>query len=368
MGSDSIYHKLVELEREMDYKISRKQTQIADAAFKVAKVKRTLKIFVSHTTNNQRAETGDTEMETGGEPPSWTVRIEGRVDHPGRASRASPKSFLHYIKSLVAQLGSASSTEAITADTVEWVKGPTTLEGSDGFEIKRRGGTDVPIKIVIKLDDQPERYRSSAELSRIVLDKELVTKPAAVLAIWQYVKTHKLQESDEKKMVRCDETLRDLFEATTISFTDIPKKLEPHLLPAEPLVLEYMVTMERAGGVVWEFDVDVDDPGKVRPTAANIVAQQREIGLLEHRIHEVGNALKAAAIHERILRYLAQDPLGCIRRLMDAQCADQLVATGEPPITVDDLFRSANFDTEEVEKAIALFCSPSSESSFRSRR
>lgn len=38
MRDSAAYGQLVELEREIDYKILGKQTQIADAAFKVSKV------------------------------------------------------------------------------------------------------------------------------------------------------------------------------------------------------------------------------------------------------------------------------------------------------------------------------------------
>lgn len=39
MGDSAAYKQLVDLEREIDYKILTKQTQIADAAFKVSKVR-----------------------------------------------------------------------------------------------------------------------------------------------------------------------------------------------------------------------------------------------------------------------------------------------------------------------------------------
>lgn len=380
MGSaESTYQKLVELERELDYKISRKQTQIADAAFKVFKVKRTLRIVISHTTENQSVAWGASVPPPPGEPPSWTLRIEGRLEGPTtRANRTPSKPFSHYIRSLVVEMQPAKGGNAAEAvakldtsdnpdkppphsspDIVEWIKGPGTAE-TEGFEIHRTGSRDVACKIVIRLDEQPERFRPSSELAAILVGRELASKPAAVLAIWQYVKVHKLQESDEKKQVRCDATLERLFGAPSVSFSEIPRRLEPHLLPPEPLVLEHSVRMDlgaEGGSTAWDWELDVDDPGKVRPMAAAVVAQQREIGMLEHRLHDVGTALRAAAIHERLLRAFAEDPVGCMQRLMDAQCADQEIAAGEPPITVDDVFRAANFDNEDVERAIALFCS-----------
>lgn len=285
------------------------------------------------------------------DPCSWTLRLEGQLENAGRNSKVNPKPLSHYISSVIFQLGKED-------DVVEWTKGPGTLE-TEGFEIRRCGNVNVPVKIVLVLDEQPKRFKPSTELVRVLeKEKDVVSKPAAVLAVWQYVKVHKLQESDEKKMVRCDETLQSVFKIQQMSFSDIPKLIEPHLLPLKPIVLDYLVSMDQSeDSLTWELEIEVDDPGKIRPIAANIVAQQREIGLLEHRIHEVSNALKAAAIHERILRFFAADPLQCIGRLMDAQCADQKVVSGESSsITVNDLYRASTFDNEEFEKAIALYC------------
>jgi SWI/SNF-related matrix-associated actin-dependent regulator of chromatin subfamily D len=421
----SMWSRLVEFERELDHRIAKKQTQIADASFKVFKVKRTLKITVSHVPENQQQSLHAQVRPEGGAVqdappapmiPGWTLRIEGRLDgsttsSQGRSSSRVPlpKPFSHFVRSLVVQLDSASagdtvendvgavvgdvdddddesggqkddhfdsvnvqaaarSSGAVTgencvADIVEWVKGPGTPD-TDGFEIRRTGRTAVVAKIIMRLDDQPERFTPSKEL-QVVLPTtpgSLVTKPAAVLAIWQYVKVHKLQESDEKKLVKCDDTLQAIFGKEQLSFSDIPHRLEPHLLPAEPIVLKYPINLGAAGSLTWCYEVDVDDTSRsvVRPTAGTIVAHQREIGLLEHRIHEMGNMLRASAIHERLLRQFANDPVGSLHRLLEAQCADQEITIGAggggDAITVDDLDRSSNFDTEEMERAIRLFC------------
>lgn len=256
------------------------------------------------------------------------------------------------------QLGEGQEEDQI----IEWNKAPG-MADTDGFEVRRTGTTDTPVRIILRLDFQPERFRPSPELAEII-DLELATRPQIVLALWQYIKLHKLQESDEKKVVNNDDTLRRLFGCDKMSFSEIPAKLDPHLLPPEPIELDYLIVVDRTeGSTIWDIDVEIDDPSKPRPLSANLVAQQREIALLEQKIAEVSTALKSSAAHESILRMFAKQPVECMRRLMEAHCADQEIALGEPAITLDDLINPNSFDNEEMERAISLFAASSSEMS-----
>jgi SWI/SNF-related matrix-associated actin-dependent regulator of chromatin subfamily D len=305
-------------------------------------------VYVSHFSENQP--TFGVLVEPSN-PPCWTLRIDARVESYGRQGRSVAKPFSYFIKSLVVQLGDGQETDQL----VEWIKGP--LTETDGFEIRRVGSVDVPVRILLRLDYQPERFRVSTALAEVV-DLELATRPQIVLAIWQYIKLHKLQESDEKKVVNNDATLQGLFGCDKMTFTEIPARLDPHLMPPEPIELDYLVGVGRMeGSAIWDIDVEIDDPSKPRPMSANLVAQQREIALLDQKINEVTTALKASVAHERVLRQFSEQPVQCIRRLMEAQCADQEAVLGEPAITVDDLAHASNFDTEEIERAVSLFTS-----------
>lgn len=354
-GSYEMYQKLVDFERELDWKITRKQTQIADAAFKVSKVKRILKVYVSHYSENQPgfgvAPSADT-------PPSWTLRIDARLESYGRQGRSTTRPFSHFLRSLVVEMEATGEgddeNEKTGPSVVEWHK-TATLGETDGFEIRRVGAVDVPVRILLRLDYQPDRFRLSPELASVV-DLELATRPQVVLALWQYIKLHRLQESEERKVVNNDKVLQQVFGVDKMTFSEIPARLDPHLLPPEPIELHYTVAVGRAeGSAIWDIDVELDDPARPRPIAANLVAQQREIALLEQKITEVVSALRAAAVHERVLRAFAADPVACVGKLVAAQCADQEVALGEPPITVDDLSRAQNFDGEDIERAVSLF-------------
>jgi SWI/SNF-related matrix-associated actin-dependent regulator of chromatin subfamily D len=308
-----------------------------------------LKVYISHHAENQAGFGMVTDVDS---PPCWTLRVEARLELFGRQGRTQVKPFSHFLKSMVVQLGDGTGPGQL----IEWIKNSNTQE-TDGFEIKRTGTTNTPVRVVLRMDHQPEQFRVSPELAQII-DPESKTKPKIILDIWHYIKEHKLQESDEKKIVQNDETLRRIFGCDKMSFAEIPAKLSPHLLPPLPIELEYFISVDRVeGSAIWEVEVELDDPAKPRQMAPALVAHQRELALLEQKIGEVGSALKASAIHERNLNNFATSPVETMRRLMEAHIEDHEIAMGEPHITTEDLMRAGSFDNEELERAISVFSS-----------
>ena len=61
------------------------------------------------------------------------------------------------------------------------------FEYTDGFEIKRRGDTNIRCKLIVYLDNQPERYKVAPLLTEalgIIED----TKANVISSLWMYVK------------------------------------------------------------------------------------------------------------------------------------------------------------------------------------
>jgi SWI/SNF-related matrix-associated actin-dependent regulator of chromatin subfamily D len=47
------------------------------------------------------------------------------------------------------------------------------------------------------------------------------TRPVIISTLWQYIKTHKLQDPH----VNCDQFLKQIFQTEKIKFAEIPQKL-----------------------------------------------------------------------------------------------------------------------------------------------
>ena len=145
--------------------------------------------------------------------PSWTLRIQGRLldvrlffshkQPPNtRKPPTNPPRFSNFVKKVVVELkrdeslypqGNIIEVCYNKHSHPQWEKKPGEPE-SDGFEIKRRGDTDVPVKILLYLDRHPEKFKLSPSLGHL-LDIHTDTMPNVLVAIWQYVKVSFLHRS-----------------------------------------------------------------------------------------------------------------------------------------------------------------------------
>ncbi len=310
--------EMASLEDELDARIARKQMQIAEAAFRTTRARRTLRLTLSHS------------VEEVSGVLSWTLRLTGRV--AGGLSGRAPRALSNYVRAVVVEAGD---------EAVEWVRRPGTPE-TDGFEVRRASGGSaiVPVRVHVALDHQPERLRMSAPLAAVVgpvLPDGAASRAQVVLALWQYVRAHRLQESDEKKVVVCDGPLRALLGAERVPLAELPLRLEAHLSPAPPLVLEYTVDASRptAAGpeAHWDADVDVVDEAAALRAArpgvvpAAVAAHLRDISAADTRLLDTLAALRASEAQHALLARFAEDPAGAMRRLLDAHARDMAVAS-----------------------------------------
>jgi SWI/SNF-related matrix-associated actin-dependent regulator of chromatin subfamily D len=117
--------------------------------------------------------------------------------------------FSHFVRAIHIEL--LRDTEVFPPETnvIEYQR-PTpmtpTMTPSDGFEIKRNGDMNIPCKIKLFVDRNPEIYQLPPALAQL-LDIQADTKANIISAIWFYVKHHSLQDSEDRRIVHCDERL-----------------------------------------------------------------------------------------------------------------------------------------------------------------
>ena len=123
-----------------------------------------------------------------------------------------------------------------------------------------------------------------------------------ISALWQYIKTHKLQDQHEKEFVNCDPFLKQIFQVIVIikcifpvrvkhifctfimeiqvkaniiqtermKFAEIPQRLNPLLHPPDPIVINHVITVEELRQAetkktaCYDIDVEVDDTLKTQ--------------------------------------------------------------------------------------------------------
>ena len=188
------------------------------------KQKRKLRIFISNTTFPAKEGEGEEGSTTG-----WELRVEGRLlDEDKKADPSkSKRKFSSFFKSLVIELD--KDLYGPDNHLVEWRRIATTQE-TDGFQVKRPGDKNVRCTILLLLDYQPLQFKLDQRLARL-LGVHTQTRPVIISALWQYIKTHKLQDPHEREYVNCDPFLRQIFQADRMKFAEIPQRLNPLLHP-----------------------------------------------------------------------------------------------------------------------------------------
>jgi SWI/SNF-related matrix-associated actin-dependent regulator of chromatin subfamily D len=230
--------EMQEFERRLDATITRKTLDIQDALAKPPKrISRTLRIFLSNTSENQSEE--EITMDT----PSWTFKIQGllldvfktnKAPNTRKQTNPQPK-----FSSFFSKIGIEIQRDQIMqGNLIQWQK----LQGQeiDGFEVKRRGDQDVDLKILLFPEEHPEKHKLSPPLSQ-VLDITTETLPNVITSLWQYIKSKRLQDPEDRRVVVCDEKLLQVFGTPKIMFPNIPELLARHLFPCDPIVLNYTV-------------------------------------------------------------------------------------------------------------------------------
>lgn len=187
------YMDLLAFERKLDQTIMRKRVDIQEALKRPMKQKRKLRLYISNTFNPAKPDAEDSD----GSIASWELRVEGKLlDDPSKQKRK----FSSFFKSLVIELD--KDLYGPDNHLVEWHRTPTTQE-TDGFQVKRPGDLSVRCTLLLMLDYQPPQFKLDPRLARL-LGLHTQSRSAIVQALWQYVKTNRLQDSHDKEYINGD--------------------------------------------------------------------------------------------------------------------------------------------------------------------
>merc|ERR1712241_1355816 len=321
------YMDLLAFERKLDSTIMRKRLDIQEALKRPMKQKRKLRIFISNTTfpAKEPAEGG-----SGDEPSTtgWELRVEGRLldeDKKKADPSKSKRKFSSFFKSLVIELD--KDLYGPDNHLVEWRRIATTQE-TDGFQVKRPGDKNVRCTILLLLDYQPLQFKLDQRLARL-LGVHTQTRPVIISALWQYIKTHKLQDQHEKEFVNCDPYLKQIFNTERMKFAEIPQRLNPLLHPPDPIVINHQISVEELKQTetkktaCYDIDVEVDDTLKTQMNNFLLsTASQQEIQSLDNKIHETVETINSLKTSREFFLSFAKDPQLFINKWLQSQTRD----------------------------------------------
>uniref|UniRef100_A0A8C7YCY3 SWI/SNF related BAF chromatin remodeling complex subunit D1 n=2 Tax=Oryzias sinensis TaxID=183150 RepID=A0A8C7YCY3_9TELE len=306
------YMDLLAFERKLDQTIMRKRLDIQEALKRPIKQKRKLRIFISNTFNPAKPDAEDGE----GTVASWELRVEGRLLEDQK------RKFSSFFKSLVIELD--KDLYGPDNHLVEWHRTATTQE-TDGFQVKRPGDVSVRCTVLLMLDYQPPQFKLDPRLARM-LGIHTQTRPVIIQALWQYVKTHKLQDPHEREFINCDKYLHQIFETQRMKFSEIPQRLHALLMPPEPIIINHVISVDpndQKKTACYDIDVEVDDTLKTQMNSFLLsTASQQEIAGLDNKIHETIETINQLKTQREFMLSFARDPQGFINDWLQSQCRD----------------------------------------------
>lgn len=260
------YMTLLASEQRIDSTLTRKRLDIQEALKRPSKVKKRLRIYISHTFIEERHPEKEHEESS---LPMWELRVEGRLlDEQAPAAgilgqRPNPKrKFSSFFKSLVIEL----DKEMYGPDQhlVEWHRTPQTNE-TDGFQVKRAGDRPVKCRVLLLLDNHPSKFKLHPRLAK-VLGIAVETRPKIIEALWQYIRTHGLQDPQEHDIINCDTFLSQCFGVSRMRFMEVPNKLHQLLQQIDPLEFNHIIQRPKEGqeqvSTCYDIDVEMEDPAK----------------------------------------------------------------------------------------------------------
>ncbi|XP_023969271.1 SWI/SNF-related matrix-associated actin-dependent regulator of chromatin subfamily D member 3 isoform X6 [Chrysemys picta bellii] len=280
------YMDLLAFERKLDQTIMRKRVDIQEALKRPMKQKRKLRLYISNTFNPAKSDADDSD----GSIASWELRVEGKLlDDLSKQKRK----FSSFFKSLVIELDKD-------------------LYGPDNHLV------------------EPPQFKLDPRLARL-LGIHTQTRSAIIQALWQYIKTNKLQDSHDKEYINCDKYFQQIFDCPRLKFSEIPQRLTNLLLPPDPIVINHIISVDpndQKKTACYDIDVEVEDPLKGQMSSFLLsTANQQEITALDNKIHETIESINQLKIQRDFMLSFSKDPKGYIQDLLRSQSRDLKVMT-----------------------------------------
>ncbi|XP_031109448.1 SWI/SNF complex component SNF12 homolog [Ipomoea triloba] len=358
LPESALYTQLLEFESRVDAALVRMKTDILESLKNPQRIQKTLRLYVFNTFANQ---TGASPQKEHGQPPSWSLRIFGRILNNktpavGMQEKPSPSDpkFSSFFKKITVYLD-----QSLYADNhvILWESSRSPVL-HDGFEVRRKGDKEFTAIIRLEMNYVPEKYKLSPALQD-VLGIEMETRPRILAAIWQYVKARKLQLPDETSSFMCDPALRKVFGEEKLKFSTVSQKIDAHLTIPQPIHLEHKVKLSGSsptGNTCYDILVDVPfTPQKEMLTYLANLGKNKEIDVCDEAISA---AIKKIHEHNQRRAFFlgfSQSPYEFINALVASQARDLKLVSGDSVRDEENERRSEFYHQSWIEDAVIRY-------------
>ncbi|CAA6659915.1 unnamed protein product [Spirodela intermedia] len=323
LPESALYTQLLEFEARVDAALARKKIDIQEALKSPPCIQRTLRVYVFNTFANQMRPTPEPKNP---EPPSWSLKIIGRILEDG-PNPMYPK-FSAFFRRVTVTLDPNLYPEN---PTIIWENSRSSAP-QDGFEIKRKGDKEFTAGIRLEMNHIPEKFKLSPPLME-VLGIEVDTRARVIAGIWHYVKARKLQNPSDPSFFACDPPLRKVFGEEKMKFAFVSQKISQHLSAPPPIHLEHNVRLSGNGAVGNAcYDIQVDVPFPLQKEMAAFLVSTEKHKEIEQCDELISASIKKIHEHRRRRAFFlgfSQSPVDFINALITSQSRDLKLVAGK---------------------------------------
>lgn len=137
---------------------------------------------------------------------------------------------------------------------------------------------------------------------------------------------HRLQDETDKRIIKCDDRLTQLFGTSQIHFSQLPELINLHLTRPDPIVIDYNIRVDKQFNQSPEaYDLDVELDSVVRQKMMNTVAatqQQKDILALDDKIVQCVQSINNSKIKRDFLTQFSRNPIEFINKWITSQARD----------------------------------------------
>jgi len=373
------YKQLRDVERTLDATMMRKKLEASDSVFHSRSGRTgTLRIWISNTAENQPwqssgmdADTFDFDSDTNA---TYRVKIQGRLLDDGEddgleedeqdpdameedgadaekktESSEKPKVFSQFFTSITVDFDRAKSLQPDNFVQIEWKRPEGATPKDNPFsqlEFERKSDENINVTINLHRYQNPEIFRLSKPMAEL-LDTDEEDRAGVLMGIWEYARSHNLQQDEDERKFACDSKLKALFGgADHFYFPTLPQLIKPHLSNLPPIQLQYTIRVDKdyiapspesgkqpSQPTVYDVQVTLDDP--LTPLLHSILRSKGSAETLQH-IHNIDDQIvllmsgisRSKAKHA-FFTSMAKDPVAFIRRWLSSQKRDMEVIMGD---------------------------------------
>ena len=237
-----IYEQMRDMEENVNNFIKQKLLNVKEEMLQNhAKVKRNVRVMAELTSLTA---SGNTHL--------INVYLEWRLSVEGRLLNGSGRRFLELFERVRIEFLGGEYPD------VEWVKAKSeTGANYDRLEVARTWGKrkgPCKVRLAFYLENNPRKYRLSAQLSKI-LGMEEDTRLRVLGAMWQYIKSNRLQDADNRELINCNQELVELFGEDKLEFHTAVFRLKDHLLEVMPIELTFEIIPKKNQTYFYDLSV-----------------------------------------------------------------------------------------------------------------